>query len=54
MSESNFLRHAPCPAAGCNSSDGLAVYDDHEHCFVCGYDKQYKKKKLPPRSLFRQ
>ena len=39
-----FLRHAPCPNPGCNSSDGLAIYEDHEHCFVCDYDKQYAKK----------
>lgn len=50
MSESKFLRHAPCPAAGCNSSDGLSIYTDHEHCFVCGYDYQYKKDKAAPEA----
>lgn len=35
MSNSQFVRHEPCP--DCGSSDGLAVYDDgHTHCFVCG------------------
>jgi twinkle protein len=46
--ESTFIRHAPCPAAGCNSSDGLAIYNDHEICFVCGYQKQYETKKAAP------
>ncbi len=45
MSESIFIRHGPCPASGCNSSDGLAIYTDHEHCFACGYDRQFKEEK---------
>lgn len=32
---SKFLRHEPCPR--CGSSDGLAVYTDNRHCFVCNY-----------------
>jgi twinkle protein len=28
-----FIRHESCPE--CGSSDGLAVYDDNKHCFVC-------------------
>ena len=54
MNESKFLRHAPCPSPGCNSSDGLAIYDDHEFCFICNYQKQYTEKKEDssiPRSV---
>lgn len=36
---SKFLHHAPCPE--CGSSDGLAIYDDNENCFVCPYHKNY-------------
>lgn len=32
---SKFLKHESCPK--CGSSDGLAVYEDNSHCFVCGY-----------------
>lgn len=32
---SKFLRHDSCEK--CGSSDGLAVYEDNKHCFVCGY-----------------
>lgn len=32
---SKFLHHAACDK--CGSSDGLAVYDDNKHCFVCDY-----------------
>lgn len=32
-----FLYHAACPS--CGSRDNLAVYDDNEHCFGCGYHK---------------
>lgn len=32
---SKFLHHDSCPS--CGSSDGLAVYDDNKHCFVCGF-----------------
>ena len=39
---SNFLRHDSCPK--CGSSDGLAIYDDNEHCFVCNYHKNYDNK----------
>jgi len=34
MGESRFIKHSECP--DCGSSDGLAVYSDHEYCFVCG------------------
>lgn len=35
-SESEFVRHEPCPA--CGSSDALARYTDgHGHCFSCGH-----------------
>jgi len=39
---SKLIRHDPCPK--CGSKDNLAVYDDHEHCFGCEYDKQYHEK----------
>jgi twinkle protein len=32
---SKFIRHEACEK--CGSSDGLAVYDDNKHCFVCHY-----------------
>ena len=32
---SKFLRHESC--LECGSSDGLAVYEDNSHCFVCGF-----------------
>ena len=53
MSDSKFIKHAPCPAPGCDSSDGLAVYSDHEICFVCGHQKQYGKnqKAAPERPV---
>lgn len=36
QSESEFLRHEPCP--NCGSSDALARYSDgHGHCFSCRY-----------------
>lgn len=31
-----FLRHEPCTADGCVSSDGMAVYSDGTYCYVCG------------------
>jgi twinkle protein len=36
---STFLKHAPCPR--CGSRDNLAVYEDNEHCFGCGYHKVF-------------
>jgi twinkle protein len=36
---SRFIRHDPCP--NCGSSDGLGIYEDNEHCFVCSYHKNY-------------
>jgi twinkle protein len=34
MSDSQFLKHVPCPK--CGSSDAGALYDDgHMHCFAC-------------------
>ena len=36
---SKFLHHEGCPE--CGSSDGLAIYEDNENCFVCGYHKNY-------------
>jgi twinkle protein len=36
---SKFLRHEGCPE--CGSSDGLAIYQDNENCFVCSYHKNY-------------
>ena len=34
MTESNFVRHEPCPK--CGSSDAYSVYDDgHGYCFSC-------------------
>jgi len=36
MSNSEFIKHIPCPA--CGSKDNLAVYSDgHGHCFGCGH-----------------
>lgn len=36
MSESEFIRHIPCPQ--CGSSDANSIYTDgHEHCHKCGY-----------------
>lgn len=32
---SKFLYHEGCH--NCGSSDGLAVYEDNKHCFVCNY-----------------
>jgi len=34
---SKFIKHTSCPR--CGSTDNLAVYDDHKHCFTegCGY-----------------
>jgi twinkle protein len=32
---SKFSHHESCPK--CGSSDGLAVYSDNKHCFVCNY-----------------
>jgi twinkle protein len=43
VSDSQFLKHVPCPK--CGSSDAGALYDDgHMHCFACsetiqGYDE---------------
>ena len=35
-SESEFVRHIPCPE--CGSSDANSIYSDgHEHCHKCGY-----------------
>ena len=45
MSERTIRSHIACPA--CDSSDGLTVYDDHEHCYVCDYDKQFSKEDSP-------
>ena len=34
MTESEFIRHEPCP--DCGSSDALAIYTDgHTFCFSC-------------------
>lgn len=49
---SKLIEHGPCPK--CGSSDNLAIYDDHEHCFSfdCDYDKQYstgKEKAIPKK-----
>lgn len=52
---SQFVRHEECPK--CGSTDNLAVYDDHEHCFSegCNYHKKYnsndtsKEKTLPEK-----
>ena len=34
MTESEFIRHEPCP--DCGSSDALALYTDgHQYCFSC-------------------
>lgn len=32
---SRFIKHDKCPK--CGSSDGLAIYEDNSHCFVCSY-----------------
>ena len=55
---STLVEHTACP--DCGSSDNLAVYDDHEHCFSegCGRDVQYntgertiEKKNKPPKPM---
>jgi len=48
---SKFIRHDPCPE--CGSSDALAVYDDHMHCFAegCSYFKKTDESEYqPPQS----
>lgn len=45
MSERTIRSHVRCPH--CDSSDGLTVYDDHEHCYVCDYDLQFGKENRP-------
>lgn len=42
---SEFIKHGSCPK--CGSSNNLAIYNDHEHCFTegCNYRKDYNKKK---------
>lgn len=39
----SFIRHSECPS--CGSSDALAIYSDHEHCFGvdCSYHKNYEE-----------
>jgi twinkle protein len=45
-SESEFLRHEPCPS--CGSSDALARYTDgHGHCFSCLYYEHGDDTPLP-------
>ena len=43
IKESTFLRKEACPkcqAVGRDKSgDNLGVFDDHVHCFSCGYHK---------------
>jgi twinkle protein len=39
MKMSKFRHHSSCPE--CGSSDGLAIYEDNENCFVCPYHKNY-------------
>lgn len=55
---STLIEHTVCP--DCGSSDNLAIYDDHEHCFSegCGRDVQYntgekkiEKKDKPPKPM---
>lgn len=36
---SRFIKHTACPE--CGSSDALAIYDDNEHCYSCGYHLNY-------------
>ena len=38
--EAKFLCHRACP--DCGSSDALAVYSDHTHCFACGKHENTK------------
>ena len=40
MPMSKFLRHESCPE--CGTSDGLAVYEDNDYCFVCSYSVSKK------------
>ena len=35
--EAKFISHRACP--DCGSSDALAIYSDHTHCFSCGAHK---------------
>lgn len=43
MKLAKLIRHESCP--DCGSSDNLAIYEDHEHCFSegCGRHKFYKE-----------
>lgn len=38
MSNSEFVKHIPCPSCGSNRTPAHAVYTDgHSHCHACGY-----------------
>lgn len=39
QSDSEFLRHAPCP--NCGSSDANAIYSDHSYCFSCHHHSSH-------------
>lgn len=41
---SRFLYHTACEE--CGSSDGLAVYTDNEHCFVCNYHLNFGEEEI--------
>ena len=44
---SKFIHHSSCPE--CGSSDGLAIYEDNVHCFVCNYHKLLGDSKISDR-----
>src|SRR5258708_6759875 len=44
-----FKKHGPCPK--CPSRDALAIYSHNEHCFSCGYHKNYNKRELPSAAV---
>lgn len=38
MSDSEFVKHIPCPSCGSNRTPAHAIYTDgHSHCHACGY-----------------
>jgi len=53
MSEKRIAFHQPCP--DCDSSDALAIYEDHSYCFSCQtrhkFDLQTPRPQIQPSRL---